>query len=180
MALILTLWVSVEERDAAGAISGVEEATRITPNFDDNSVDGLKRALVNELQPLRSRSIGTIKLYLQLEDSSDRVKLEPSWSVRPGPGTVHPLAKHELIKGKPFAAQYAGGLPNNARIVVVLPAPTAPATAPVPGEYCHILKSTKYSASCTYRRVANLFPLSLCYYLLSPIFQRLPITASSC
>jgi hypothetical protein len=71
------------------------------------------------------------------------------------------LAKHELIKDTPFAAQYASGLPNNARIVVVLPAPTAPATAPVPGEYCHILKPTKYSASCTYRSVANLFPLSL-------------------
>jgi hypothetical protein len=151
MVLILTLWVSVEEGDTTGAIREVEEATRITPNFDDNTVDGLKRALANELQPLRSRSIGTIKLYLQLEKSSDRVKLDPSWSVRPGPGTVHPLAEQELIKGKPFADQYAGGLPNNARIVVVLPAPTAPATAPVPGEYCHILKSTKYnySTSCT-------------------------------
>jgi hypothetical protein len=59
----------------------------------------------------------------------------------------------KIFKAADGTCQYAGGLPNNARIVVVLPAPTVPATAPVPGEYCHILKSTKYnySASCTYK-----------------------------
>jgi hypothetical protein len=77
------------------------------------------------------------------------------------------LAEHDLIKDKPFAAQYASGLPNKARIVLVRPAPNAPATVPpVPGECCHILTSTKYSASCTYRTVPNLFPFSPVLFII--------------
>jgi hypothetical protein len=73
------------------------------------------------------------------------------------------LREVEELKGFKAAdgtCQYAGGLPNNARIVVLLPAPPAPATAPVPGECYHILTSTKYSASCTCRTVPNPFPFS--------------------
>jgi hypothetical protein len=160
MALTLTLWVSVEERDAAGAIREVEEATEIHAEFDRNTVDGLKRALAKELQPLRSRSIGTIKLYFKPEHTSlqtEWTKLEPDWPVLPGATDI-----------KRIPAQYAGGLPNNACVVVVLPAPTAPATVPpVPGECYHILASTKYSASCTYRTVPKLF-------LFSPLLFVIP------
>jgi hypothetical protein len=93
------------------------------------------------------------------------VKLDFELPVRPAAGMANPLAEHLLIK--PFAAQYAGSLANNARIVVVIPAPPAPATVPpVPGECYHILTSTKYSASCTYRTAPYLFRFSQLLFVI--------------
>jgi hypothetical protein len=58
MALTLTLWVSVEERDAAGATREVQEAMKIHAEFDDNTVDGLKGGLAKKLQRLQGQTTG--------------------------------------------------------------------------------------------------------------------------
>jgi hypothetical protein len=88
MALTLTLWVSVEERDAAGATREVQEAMKIHAEFDDNTVDGLKGGLAKKLQRLQGQRTGEFKLYLKSGRSfpwTEWTKLEPDWPVLPEP-----------------------------------------------------------------------------------------------
>jgi hypothetical protein len=100
----------------------------------------LYRALANNQQwEVKGYALDEINLYFVIPDPDlfgdpevSRDLLGTKKFVKLGKSfQFSDLARHEVIR--PFAAQYAGGLPNNARIVVVLPAPSTTADAAAAG-----------------------------------------------
>jgi hypothetical protein len=112
--------------------------TEVTITIAENAtIDALREKLQKVKKfAIPEEGLGRVKLRLaacnpieEFETLGETIDLKELIDLKLGMRLNHSLAEHELIKDKPFAAQYAGGLPNNARIVVVLPAPSTPANA---------------------------------------------------